>query len=152
MKEAIRRYKFHGAQAYRYFFGELIASCIYQELDRGYDILSWVPLAPDRYRKRGYDQAKLLAQNVGERLCRTPVCVLKKRRGIAAQSLSGSPAARKTNIRGAYSVCDGADVEGKRILLIDDIITSGSTLSECARTLLLAGAEEVLCATLARTR
>ena len=152
MAEAIRRYKFSGAQAYAHAFGELLAACIYEELDGEYDILSWVPLAPDRYRRRGYDQTELLAADAARRLMTPLTPTLAKRRRVRAQSLTGSPERRRANIAGAYRVIDPAAVAGKRILLVDDIITSGSTLSECARTLLLAGAEEVLCATLARTR
>ena len=59
---------------------------------------------------------------------------------------------RRANISGAYTVTDPELIEGKRILLIDDIITSGSTLGECARMLREAGAAEVLCATVARSR
>lgn len=150
--DAVHRFKFGGVQAYSGAFGELVASCIYEELEGDYDILSWVPLAPDRRRVRGYDQAELIARNAAKRLLCPVTPTLKKRRGIKPQSVTGSPERRRANITGAYTVIDPAAVAGKRILLIDDIVTSGSTLSECAKTLLLAGAEEVLCATLARTR
>lgn len=150
-KEAIRRYKFYGAQAYSHIFGELVAECIYEQYGEDYDILTWVPLSRDRKRKRGYDQTERIARNAAKRLCRQPVRTLRKKNGVKPQSTSGSPAQRKANIAGAFRVIDPELVRGKRILLIDDIITSGSTLSECAKTLLLAGAEEVLCASLART-
>ena len=68
------------------------------------------------------------------------------------QSTVGSAEKRRANIAGAYRAADPELVQGKRILLIDDIITTGSTLSECARTLREAGAAEVLCAAVARTR
>ena len=152
VKKAIRRYKFSDAQAYAPAFGELVAERIYAEFDGKYDILSWVPLAPDRKRERGYDQAELIAANAAARLCRPLQPVLKKRRGVSAQSLTGDKDQRKKNIAGAYSVLDREGIAGKRILLIDDIVTTGSTLSECGKTLLMAGAEEVMCATLAMTR
>lgn len=152
VQNAIQRYKFQGVPAYARVFGEYIASCIYSELEGEYDILSWVPLDKKRRRERGYDQAELLAREAGKRLCVTPVAVLQKKSGIRPQSLTGSPELRKANIAGAYRVIDPEFIEGKRILLIDDIVTSGSTLSECAKTLLLAGAEDVRCATLATTR
>lgn len=152
VKEAILRYKFHGAQAYADSFGELIASCVYEHLEGEYDLLSWVPLDPGRLRSRGYDQAELLARAAGRKLRREPVAVLCKRRGVRPQSRTGEPDKRRANIAGAYQVKDPALVAGKRILLIDDIVTTGSTLSECAKTLLLAGAEDVRCATLASTR
>ena len=149
VREAIHRYKFSGVQAYAPVFGELTAAVIYEQLEGEFDILSWVPLDPGRKRSRGYDQAELIARDVGRRLQREPVAVLKKKRGVTPQSMTGKPEARKANIAGAYRVTDRSLVEGKRILLIDDIVTTGSTLSECAKTLLLAGADEVRCATLA---
>lgn len=152
VQNAIRRYKFGGTSAYAPAFGELIAERIYEELDGQYDILSWVPLAPDRLRKRGYDQAQLLAENAAERLRKPLQRVLKKRRGVSAQSLTQNADQRKANIAGAYTVIAPEAIRGKRILLIDDIVTTGSTLSECARVLLKAGAEEVMCVTLAMTR
>lgn len=152
VREAIHRYKFAGAQAYAPVFGDLLASCIYEDLEGEYDILSWVPLDPGRRRKRGYDQAGLLARAAGRRLLREPVPVLRKKRGVHPQSKTGEPEKRRANIAGAYRVIDPEKVRGKRILLVDDIVTTGSTLSECAKTLLLAGAEDVLCATLAATR
>lgn len=152
VREAIHRYKFEGAQAYAPVFGELLAECIYEDLEGEYDILSWVPLDPGRRRKRGYDQAELLARSAGRRLLREPTPVLKKKRGVQPQSKTGEPEKRRANIAGAYTVTDPETVRGKRLLLIDDIVTTGSTLSECAKTLLLAGAEDVRCATLASTR
>ncbi len=152
VREAIQRFKFQGAQAYAVPFGELVAQVIYERMEGEYDILSWVPLDAGRRRSRGYDQAELLARNAGRRLRREPVRVLKKRRGVRPQSNTGAPEKRRANIAGAYRVIDPAAVAGKRILLVDDIVTTGSTLSECAKTLLLAGAEDVRCATLATTR
>lgn len=152
VRDAVQRYKFDGIQAYAPVFGDLLASCIYENLEGEYDVLSWVPLDPGRRRSRGYDQAELLARNAGKRLLREPVPVLRKKRGIRPQSKTGEPEKRRANIACAYRVIDPEAVRGKRILLIDDIVTTGSTLSECAKTLLLAGAEDVRCATLASTR
>ena len=149
VREAVLRYKFGGQESYRFAFGELVAARIYEDLDGKYDILSYVPLAPDRLKKRGYDQARLIAEEAAERLGRPCVRVLRKRRGVGAQSRTGGKEKRRANIAGAYSVPGSADVSGRRILLIDDVVTTGSTLSECARVLLQAGAEDVVCATLA---
>ncbi|MCD7749374.1 MAG: ComF family protein [Oscillospiraceae bacterium] len=152
VRSGILRYKFSGVRAYAAAFGEQVAACIYECVETDYDILTWVPLDPGRRRKRGYDQTELIAREAARRLCRELTPTLKKRRGIQPQSQSGSPERRKANIAGAYTALDPSAIAGKRILLIDDIVTTGSTLSECAKTLLLAGAEEVVCATLASTR
>lgn len=151
-RDAILRYKFQGTRAYAPAFGELVAERVYAELDGRYDILSWVPLSPDRLRERGYDQTRLIAENAAGRLCRELVPTLKKRRGVHPQSLAGDKARRRENITGAFTVLDPALIADRKILIIDDIVTTGATLSECAKTLLLAGADEVMCATLARTR
>lgn len=152
VEDAIGRFKFFNAEAYDHAFGELIASRIYAEYGEDYDVLSWVPISWDRKRKRGYDQSYLLAKDAGKRLCRPVVRTLRKKCGVKAQSLTGSPSERRANISGAYRAANKKNIIGKRILLVDDIVTTGSTLSECAKTLLLAGADEVLCVTLARTR
>ena len=149
VREAILRYKFGDAQIYHVAFGELVAERIYEDLQGEFDVLSWVPLAPDRRRERGYDQVELIAGNVSRRLRIPLVPLLKKRRGVSAQSLTNSPEERRANIAGAYRVIDPDAVRGKRILIIDDVVTTGSTLSECAKTLRMAGAKKVLCATLA---
>ena len=75
---------------------------------------------------------------------------LRKKKDVAPQSGTGGIEKRRANISGAYEVIDPELVEGRRILLIDDIITTGATVSECARTLGMAGAESVVCAALAR--
>lgn len=152
IREAILRYKFGGVCAYADAFGTILASCIYEELDGDYDLITWVPLDWRRLHRRGYDQTKLLADIVGRRLEKEPVALLKKTKHRKAQSATGAPEARRANIAGAYTVSNPAFVADKRILIIDDIITTGATLSECAKTLLLAGAEDVVCAALARTK
>lgn len=152
MRKAMHRYKFGGARVYATAFGTLLASTIYEHLEGQYDLMSWVPLDAARLRQRGYDQARLLAERAAEQLCRECVPLLEKKRGVRPQSGTGSPERRRANIAGAYRVPEPSVVEGKRILLIDDMVTTGATMSECAKTLLLAGAEDVCCATLARTR
>lgn len=149
VRDAILRFKFDGARAYAHAFGELVAERVYAEYFGKYDMLTWAPLSPDRLKKRGYDQAGLLARNAAMRLGRAAVPTLRKRRGVHPQSLTDDREKRRANIAGAYTVLDPAAVSGRRILIIDDIVTTGSTLSECAKMLLLAGAEDVMCAALA---
>lgn len=149
VREAILRYKFRGAECYCAPFGELLAARVYEDLAGRFDTLSYVPLAPDRRRERGYDQALLLARNAASRLLMPCTPLLEKRRGVRAQSRTSDAGERKRNIAGAYLVPDPGAAAGRRILLIDDVVTTGSTLSECARVLLLAGAENVVCAALA---
>ena len=78
-----------------------------------------------------------------------PVCTLKKRSRVKPQSRTIGPEERQRNIRGAFRVMDPELVRGKRVLLIDDVLTTGATVSEASRMLLEAGAKSVDVATLA---
>lgn len=152
VRDALLRYKFNGLSVYAETFGELTAECIEEYIDGQVDIISWVPLSRKRLRHRGYDQARLLAENIGKHLEIPCHPVLKKVRHTSPQSRTGSAEKRKANISGAYEVLDGELVNGKTILLVDDIVTTGSTFSECARMLGMAGAKRVYCAAVACRR
>jgi len=150
VRESHHRYKFQGAGFYSKVYAPFVARCVTDHCAGRYDLVSWVPLSRGRLRKRGYDQARLLAQDTAKALGTDATATLKKVKNTPAQSGIGGRDARQANISGAYRVLAPARVKGRRILLIDDIATTGATLSECARALQMAGAEEVLCATLAR--
>ena len=148
--ESIRRFKFAGRHWYAKTYGVLTAQCVRDHLEGKYDLISWVPVSPKRKRSRGYDQAWLLARETGAALEEPVVSTLEKVRDNRAQSTLDDDAARRANVLGAYRAVDPALVAGKRVLLVDDVVTTGQTVSECARTLRMAGAEEVLCVTLAK--
>ena len=93
---------------------------------------------------------RLLAQEVGRALNVPVEPLLEKTRETAQQSLLETPAQRKANTLGAYRLREDARVEGKKILLVDDVVTSGATLSACAAELKRKGAAEVWCVTLAQ--
>lgn len=152
VRESLLRFKFKDATGYAGTYAKIIAECVSRELAGRYDYISWVPLSRKRYKERGYDQAMLIALAVALELDALAVGTLEKTVHVEKQSKMGSPEKRRANISGAYAVSDPELIEGKRILLIDDIITSGSTLSECARMLRAKGAAEVMCATVARSR
>ncbi len=152
VRESLHRFKFKGATGYSKTYGKLLADCIRENLAGSYDLISWVPLSRKRLKERGYDQAMLLAMAAALELDDVAVSTLEKPLEAEKQSLMGTAEKRRANISGAYRAADPELVDGKRVLLIDDIVTTGSTLSECAKTLLAAGAKEVLCAAVARTR
>ncbi len=152
VRESLLRFKFKSATGYATTYGKLLADCIRENLSGRYELISWVPLSAKRYKERGYDQAMLLALAAALELDDVAVSTLEKTKHVDKQSTVGSPEKRRANISGAYTVPDRELIQGKRILLIDDIITGGSTLAECARMLRQAGAAEVLCATVARSR
>lgn len=152
VRASIQRYKFKGMRGYAGPYGKLLAQCIRDRLAGEFDQISWTPLSWKRKRERGYDQAYLLARVVAEELGCPIVATLRKQRHTHAQSGLQGAAERRANVLGAYVILKQAQIADQCILLIDDVITSGSTLSECARILRTAGAKRVVCATLARAR
>jgi len=116
------------------------------------DLLVPVPLHRWRLLKRRYNQAALLARAMGKHVaCPVAVDALVRVRATGSQGHQGRKE-RHANVAGAFAMRKGADVKGRRIVLVDDVLTSGATVNECARTLLEAGAAAVHVVTLARTR
>ena len=152
VRESILRYKFHDRSGYAKQYGTFIAQCVTDHLAGQYDLITWVPLSAKGLKKRGYDQAMLLAMASALELGNVAVETLQKVRHTDTQSGIKDDSARRANVLGAYEVIDAELISDKRVLLIDDVVTTGSTLSECARTLRTYGAKEVVCATLARAR
>lgn len=149
---SFHRYKFGGRTGYAKVYGRLMAQCVQDHLRGRYDLITWVPLSDRRRKDRGYDQAFLLAQAVALELGDVAAETLHKEQDVAAQSSLEDDARRRANVLGVYEVPDPELVAGKRILLVDDVVTTGATLSECARTLRAAGAADVVAVTLARAR
>ena len=152
VRKSIHRYKFSGVRAYARPFGLLMAQCVQDRPEMAPELITWAPLSRKRRRERGYDQGELLARAMAKRLGLPAVPTLVKARHTQPQSGLDSAEARRANALGTYALLPGADVAGRHVLLADDVVTSGATLSECARTLLEAGAAEVWCVTLAQAR
>jgi ComF family protein len=148
----VHRYKFQGGQTHARLFGTLMAQCLSDRWEGELDLVTWVPLSSRRLRQRGYDQAQLLARQVGEALSLPVEPTLEKRRETGKQSQLESDEARRDNVRDAYGLLSGADLTGKRVVLVDDVATTGATLSECAGCLRQAGAASVVALTFARAR
>ena len=152
VRRSLLRFKFYNARSYGVSYGRILAMRLQREYPDGFDMLTWVPVSRLRKLRRGYDQVELLAKAVGRELGLAPVPTLKKIRNNRPQSRLKDPAARRANVLGAYRLLEGAAVKGQRVLLLDDILTTGATAGECARVLLSAGAKEVHCAAVAAAR
>ena len=152
VRSSLLRYKFGYARSYAHGYGRLLAGKLLQEYPDGFDVLTWVPISSLREFSRGYDQSRLIAQAVGRELGMTPVRTLKKIRNNPRQSRIKGAAQRRANVLGVYQIQNSEAIAGKRILLLDDILTTGATAGECARMLLTAGAKEVHCAVVAAAR
>ena len=148
-RRSLLRYKFRGARSYARGYGRLLAMKLLETHPDGFDLLTWVPISPLRKFFRGYDQVELLAQWVGQELDKEPVPLLKKIRHNRPQSGIVGDAKRRANVLGVYRAENPELFREKRIVLLDDIITTGATAGEGARVLLTAGAKEVKLATLA---
>ncbi len=149
VRKSILRFKFSGRRGYAEQYGRLLAMKILRDLPESYDVLTWVPVSSRRKRKRGYDQVELLARAVGRELGLEPKMLLIKIRDNPPQSGISGQAERRANVLGVYTVQERDAYMGRRVLLLDDVITTGATLGECARMLLTTGAKEVHGAALA---
>ena len=154
---AVFRYTYpfdHLLQAYKYGhrltladgFGKALATAA--PPSGTIDILLPMPLHPARLRQRGFNQSLELARPIGRRLAITPQTDLLERQRDTAPQADQPPDARRRNVRQAFHC--RTDITGANVLLIDDVMTSGATLDEAARTLKLHGASRVDALVLAR--
>lgn len=150
VRKSLHRYKFGSVSAYAGCYAKLLAECIEDNAIYA-DVVTWTPLSARRLRERGYDQARLLAEGAAEYMETPCLPLLKKRRHNAAQSGTKSAEERRRNVRNVYAYAGNKPLDGMTVLLVDDIVTTGATLDECAGVLRKAGAAEILALTLACT-
>jgi ComF family protein len=159
MRGLIRLLKFGRVPGVARLLGGRMAEAILQLEDEAARelLVVAVPLFKNRERQRGYNQSVLLADEALRRLKTlrpewklTRAHGLVERRRSTESSFVLSRKGRRRNLSGAFHVC--ADVRGREVLLVDDILTSGATARECARVLMRAGAAKVWVATLARAQ
>ncbi|MFZ4857491.1 MAG: double zinc ribbon domain-containing protein [Desulfuromonadaceae bacterium] len=110
-----------------------------------------VPLHRSRLRRRGFNQAVLLGRILSRRLTLPMMPDALVRTRATEPQIELSAAERRVNVKGAFSVRKPERITGKRILLLDDVMTTGSTMDECAKELKKAGASAVIAVTIART-
>ena len=149
-QEAIRNFKFHGRLSLAPYLGRRMARA-WQEHhgENTVDIVSYIPLFLTRYFQRGFNQSATLAEFVGRELTLPVLRTLLRCRSTARQS-GLRREGRLRNIRGAFRAWRPAQWQGKHILLIDDVFTTGATLQEATHVLLAGGAAEVSVLTAAR--
>ena len=130
--------------------GKILAESITEGYaDFHFDIITAVPLYKSKFKKRGYNQAEILAREVSKKISVPYIEVLDKIKNTKDQHLLKGRA-RIFNVLNAYRAKDKDIIANKNILIIDDIITTGCTLGECARVIRKAGANKVYCATVCR--
>ena len=149
VRASVLRFKFGSKRCYALSYGRALAMHLQQKGFDKYDVLTYIPVSPLRKFRRSYDQVELIAKAAASELGVSLIPTLRKIRNTPPQSGFQDVSKRRANVLGAYRIKDPALVRGKRILLLDDVITTGATASECARVLLVAGAKEVYCAAMA---
>ncbi|MBQ7566222.1 MAG: ComF family protein [Oscillospiraceae bacterium] len=149
---SVQRFKFGGCAFYAYPYADWLSACIRSELGGAFELVTWAPVSASRSLRRGYDQARLIAVQAAKRLDAPLVRCLRKKRHNPAQSGLKTPEQRRANVTGVYRAVKPERFAGKRILLIDDVVTTGATVEECARVLLTAGAASVVCASVATVK
>lgn len=149
LQDAIRLFKYRGKVALADALGELMSAAWQQP--PAVDLMMPVPLHPSRLREREFNQSLLLADRLSRRF-HVALCydnLIRLRRTEPQTELSR--AARLKNLRRAFAVLRPGEIDGKRILLVDDVMTTGTTVNECAKALRKAGAADIFVGTLART-
>ncbi len=156
MRDLIHLLKYQNVRPAANLLGRMVAEVV-AELSEGFagdPVVIPVPLHVSKYRQRGFNQSELIAR-AALKLHPAALDVKPNVSALVRQKNTGSqtgltPAQRRENMRGAFAVVRPDDVRGRDVLLIDDVLTTGTTASECARALRRAGAERVFVATVAR--
>lgn len=144
--EAVLGLKFGNRPDNAHALAEILNSVAGPELRESCDVMTWVPISKSHLKKRGYDQSELIATHLSKMSGIPAKQYLRKLKNNKTQSSISNHAVRALNVVGMYEAVNSEEIRGKRVLIIDDIITTGSTISECAKTLLAAGASDVIAA------
>jgi ComF family protein len=151
VRRVMHDFKYGSSIHLRYPVARWLGMALEDERLRGrrFDVIVPVPLHPARQRQRGFNQAAVLAQLLSDKIG-IPVSSALQRIRFTTTQTAFDRSERMKNLRGAFRLRRKADVQGLQVLLIDDVLTTGATLSECARVLKKAGATSVYAATAAR--
>jgi competence protein ComFC len=145
------KFKYGGELHLRHPLGRWLLTALADERirNRTFDIVVPVPLHPARLRERGFNQAELLARILSDETG-VPILPALERIRYTTTQTAFDRIERMENLRGAFRLRPNISVQDSRVLLVDDVLTTGSTLSECARILRKAGAQSVHAVTAAR--
>lgn len=153
VKKTIFHFKYKGYKTDGIILGRYMADCLKNsncgEVLRA-DIIVPVPLSIKKEKKRGFNQTAILAEEIGLEFGIDCCCDMLRRIKNTSPQSKMTETERKHNVMNVFKFNDNYSVDGKNILLVDDIFTTGSTVEECARTLMYAGANKIYFITLAR--
>ena len=152
IRYVLRKYKINpcGNTYYAFAFG-IVQALRRKQLTKGIEAVVYIPMTAEALKTRGYNQVEYMADEVHHLLNIPVLPALIKCKATKSQKSLGA-AERRINLKGAYGLAPQVNVKGKTLLLIDDLCTTGSTLSEAARVLKEAGASSVIAASFAKTK
>jgi len=150
LKELIHGFKYRGRVALSKIFIGIMTDYMKENPElKAAGVVTCVPLHRSRMREREFNQSMSIARGIAKELALSAKDTLEKTKRTNYQN-ELTKSERLTNLKGAFRVRDNAGIEGKSVLLIDDVMTTGATLNECGAALLSGGADSVTCFTLAR--
>lgn len=152
LREAIHKFKYDNGKS----LGDVFAKLSYKILKEekkffNIDMVTYVPLGRKKELERGYNQSKLIAESISSLISKPCVSILVRVRETEDQNKLDMEK-RHTNVKNVFLVSKKINIKRKRILLIDDVYTTGATVNECSKMLKAAGAEEVRVLTIARAK
>jgi len=142
LRESIYRFKYHNQRTYAGFYGKAMARYAKQIRELGIQVLIPVPISRKRKTARGYNQAELMAQALGKEL-NLPVdsySLVREKNTLPQKELNEQE--RRNNLKNAFKIAENV-IKYKKVLLVDDIYTTGSTIDACSAVLKQAGVEKV---------
>lgn len=147
---SIHRLKYYDRPDYAKYFAKMMYLKFYKLENKEYDLIAYVPMHFKKKRKRGYDQAEILAEEFSKlaNIKLSKNNLIRNKNTIAQSKVSFEE--RKTNVEGVFQIIDNAEFKDKNVILIDDIYTTGNTILQCAKEIRNAGANNVCFFTLAR--
>lgn len=151
IRKTIINYKFNEkSYIYKTLSNYILKNKKFIEKIQSYDIIIPVPISKERYKQRGYNQSELIVEEIGRKVqTKIERKVLYKIKNIVPQSTLNKEE-REQNIKGAYKIKNIENIINKKILLFDDIYTTGSTVNECCKILTEKGVKELGILTLAK--
>ncbi len=149
IQELIVNFKFYHKPQYGTFFGNKLAEAVCDKgMESMCEVVVSVPISKERLKERGYNQSELIAKKTAEYLGVPYInCMIKTKHNSEQHCLHLKD--RKENVKGVYELEENKHITNKKVLLVDDIVTTGYTLAECASVLMEHGAKEVLCGAVA---
>lgn len=142
VRKAIHNFKFNNMALYYTYFGSKMTDYYFEYIMENYDYITSVPVHKKKLKTRGYNQAELLAEYIGNEIQIPYMPILKRTVNTKPQN-SLDRKERAVNIKNAFELSENVDIKMKSILIIDDILTTGATINECAKVLENSGAFKV---------